>query len=152
MRGHGFVKLTFCLRDPPDCWMYCHWQSLFHINLGSNMLSGEIPDLMGLLFWFQSLYLLNNLLLWGHTSINFQEIYQTASKNGNGSSIKIQWIEWQYLTTNMPTSNILLDLTQYCLIMIDAGVLRIGTTMTHALVYTLCCLPQPHCSRPPSPS
>ena len=111
MRGHRFVKLTFCLRDPPDCWMY--WQSLFHINLGSNMLFGEIPDLMGLLFWFQSLYLLNNLLLWGHTSINFQEIYQTASQNGNGSSIKIQWIEWQYLTTNMPTSNILLDPAQY---------------------------------------
>ena len=43
------------------------------------------------------------------------------------------------------SSNILLDLAQYCLIMIDAGVLRIGTTMTHALVYTLCCLPQPHC-------
>ncbi|KAK7831403.1 hypothetical protein CFP56_027436 [Quercus suber] len=36
------------------------------------------------------------------------------------------------------SSNILLDLAQNCPIMIDASVLWIGTTMTHALVYTLC--------------
>jgi len=43
-----------------DCWM--NWQSLIHVNLGINNLSGEIPISMGSLFKLQSLQLHNNKL------------------------------------------------------------------------------------------
>ncbi|KAJ1380051.1 Leucine-rich repeat [Sesbania bispinosa] len=28
----------------PDCWIWMHWQSLVHVNLGSNNLRGNIPS------------------------------------------------------------------------------------------------------------
>lgn len=44
--------------DLPDCWR--HWQSLLHLNLGSNILSGKIPNSLGSLLRLQSLHLANN--------------------------------------------------------------------------------------------
>uniref|UniRef100_A0A2N9H8E0 Disease resistance R13L4/SHOC-2-like LRR domain-containing protein n=1 Tax=Fagus sylvatica TaxID=28930 RepID=A0A2N9H8E0_FAGSY len=41
-----------------QCWRY--WQSLIHLNLGSNSLSGKIPYSMGSLGKLQSLHLQNN--------------------------------------------------------------------------------------------
>ncbi|XP_010662755.2 receptor-like protein EIX2 isoform X2 [Vitis vinifera] len=42
----------------PHCLL--HWQSLTHLNLGSNNLSGKIPELIGSLFSLKALHLHNN--------------------------------------------------------------------------------------------
>ena len=42
----------------PHCWKY--WQSLTHLNFGSNDISGRIPYSMGSLVALQSLHLQNN--------------------------------------------------------------------------------------------
>ncbi|XP_010662759.1 receptor-like protein EIX2 isoform X1 [Vitis vinifera] len=42
----------------PHCLL--HWQSLSHLNLGSNNLSGKIPELIGSLFSLKALHLHNN--------------------------------------------------------------------------------------------
>lgn len=44
----------------PNCWM--KWQSLVHVNLGSNNLSGEIPHSIGSLTKLQTLRVRNNSL------------------------------------------------------------------------------------------
>ena len=50
-----------------DCWM--HWPSLTHINLGSNDLSGEIPDSMGSLVALKAFSLSKNSFHWRHNFI-----------------------------------------------------------------------------------
>ncbi|KAL2967308.1 hypothetical protein AAZX31_16G168100 [Glycine max] len=44
--------------DLGHCWV--HWQALVHVNLGSNNLSGEIPNSMGYLSQLESLLLDDN--------------------------------------------------------------------------------------------
>ncbi|XP_027337087.1 receptor-like protein EIX2 [Abrus precatorius] len=44
----------------PNCWM--KWQSLIHVNLGSNDLYGKIPDSIGSLTQLQTLRVRNNSL------------------------------------------------------------------------------------------
>ncbi|XP_061360432.1 receptor-like protein EIX2 [Gastrolobium bilobum] len=44
----------------PECWM--KWQSLLHVNLGSNNLTGKIPDSVGSLIKLQTFRVRNNSL------------------------------------------------------------------------------------------
>ncbi|XP_075665062.1 receptor-like protein EIX2 [Castanea sativa] len=52
------VSNNFLLGELSNCWRY--WQSLIHLNLGSNNLSGRIPYSLALLVEIKSLSLQNN--------------------------------------------------------------------------------------------